>query len=280
LEENKGNIMFVGGGSKSTIKCLPNEDFPLLPAIPKDNKFTIHRNDLVSGIKSTIFSAAISNTKPEISSVYIYQEGKTITFVSTDSVRLAEKKMVAKKDDTFIPFILPLKTALEVLRVCEIDTTTQEVAISHNENQISFVFKDIQISSRLINGNFPDYRQIIPKTNTTEVVLLKQDLVGALKIANIFSDKFHKILFSIDPKQKQALLVSENPDIGKNETALSAAITGDRIDINFNQKNIVDCIGNIPQDSVALGFSGEGKPLIIRGVGDTSFTYLVAPLSS
>ncbi len=280
IEEEKGNILFTGGGNKAVIKCFPVDDFPTLPQKPKENEILIEKNNLLNGLKSVVFSAAISNIKPEISSVYMYPEGKTVVFVATDSVRLAEKKILTKNNQEFSSLILPLKTAMEIIKVCETDEETGDVLVYHNENQISFIFKNTHISSRLVSGNFPDYRQIIPKTNTTEVTTLKNDVLNALKIANAFSDKFHKVLFLAQTKQKQVSLISENPDVGRNETILDAVLEGEPIEIGFNQKHIIDCLGVIPQDSVTLGFSGQGKPLVIKGVGDTSFLYLIAPLST
>jgi DNA polymerase-3 subunit beta len=136
------------------------------------------------------------------------------------------------------------------------------------------------VVSRVIDGVFPDYRQIIPKGYATEAVVLKQDLLNALKISNIFSDKFNQIHLTIDPKGKIFQIQTKNSDVGENVTNVDAALTGDKVEINFNYRYISDCFQSIDADSVSLQFGGMNRPMVIRPVsGDQTFMYLAMPMN-
>jgi DNA polymerase-3 subunit beta len=224
------------------------------------------------------YSASISSIKQELSSVYIYHNDGKLIFVSTDSFRLAEKTLIIRdKIEDFEPILIPLSNIAEIIRVLEYVGGNIELNISNN--QISFVSDKIYLTSRLINGSFPDYKQIIPKEYTTEVVILKQDIVNTLKNTNVFSDKFNQVSFSINPAEKSFTVSSKNENVGEVTDAVDSAITGDSLNINFNHKYISDCFQSINQDSVSLEFAGLSKPMVVRGVGDPSFFYLVMPMN-
>ena len=151
--------------------------------------------------------------------------------------------------------------------------------VCFNKNQISFSSDGSYLTSRVIDGVFPDYRQIVPKEFTTEVVVLKQDLLNALKLSNVFSDKFNQVDLLIKPKEKIFELSSKNTDIGENKTYLDAVMSGDSVELSFNYKYFYDCFQSISTDSVSVKLNESSKPLVIGGASDNSFTYLIMPMN-
>jgi DNA polymerase-3 subunit beta len=151
--------------------------------------------------------------------------------------------------------------------------------VCFNKNQISFSSNGVYLTSRVIDGVFPDYRQIVPKNSETSATVLKQDLLNSLKISNIFSDKFNQINLKINPKEKVFELSSINNDIGENKTYLDAALTGENIELGFNYKYFLDCFQSINTDSMFIRFSGATSPITISPVGDSSFIYLIMPMN-
>jgi DNA polymerase III subunit beta len=274
LELVEGNLDVRATKSSTVIKSYPNEDFPIIPAVPNTAAFTVSAKNFTKGLKSVVYSASVSSIKPELASVYIYPNDGKMTFVATDSFRLAEKKVLEKKLKDFDPLLIPFRNALEIARI--LDDIGGDIDISVSKNQIGFTAGGIYVTSRLVDGSFPDYRQIIPKEFSTEAVVLKQDLLNTLKMSNVFSDKFNQVTFRVAPSQKKFTLETRNADVGENITALDAALSGDDIEVAFNHRYIVDCFQSIESDSISLSFSGPNKPLIIRGVSDPSFMYLVA----
>lgn len=277
LETSQGNIKISTPRNSSLIKTQSHEDFPSIPKATNTNSFSLHAGDFVKGLRSVWYSSSVSSIKPELSSVYIYCDGEFLVFVATDSFRLAEKRIKTKKNKEFGQILLPFKNIPDVIKILE--PINDEVEVNLDKNQISFTYKGIYLVSRVIDGVFPDYKQIIPKTTSTEVVVLKQDFVNSLKLSNIFSDKFNQINIKIDPQKKICEIKTKNNDIGENVTKLDSAITGEGIDINFNYKYIIDCFQSIDSDSVCLTFNGLNKPMIISPVSDTSFRYIVMPMN-
>ena len=151
--------------------------------------------------------------------------------------------------------------------------------IIFSKNQISLSTDNIYLTSRIIDGTFPDYKQIIPKEYSTEAIVLKADLLNALKLTNIFSDKFNQITLIIKPKEKLFELQAKNTDVGENKTQISASTSGEEIEVKFNLKYFIDCFQSIYQDSATIHLGGDNKPIIIRGASDISFTYLIMPMN-
>jgi DNA polymerase III subunit beta len=277
LQDIDGNLSISNKNTQTVIKGHQSEDFPTIPRVKDGKIYEINSPDLVKGLKSVWYSASLSNIKPELSSVYIHIKEEGLVFVATDSFRLAEKVVKFKKNSDFEQILIPFKNVADLLKI--INDERESLAINFTKNQISFEYKDIYIVSRVIEGVFPDYQQIIAKEFTTEVIVLKQDFINMLKISNIFSDNFNQINIKVSPKEKVLELKTKNSNIGENVNKLTATITGDEIEINFNHKYIIDCFQSIDSDSISLSFNGLNKPMVIRGISDKSFTYLVMPMN-
>ena len=262
--------------NRTTIKIHPHEDFPTLPTV-SGVEVNIPKSEFIRGVKMTAFSAAMSDIKPEISSVYVFAEKNTLLFAATDSFRLAEKKEVLHKPADFSPVIIPYKNINEIAKV--IEGMSGDLKVTMGENQISFSATGVYVTSRIISGSFPDYKQIIPKGFATEAVVLKQDILNVLKSANIFSDKFNQITFNVSPSKKIMECLSKNTDVGEFSGVLDAALSGDDVSISVNQRYFMDCLALIPQDSICIGMNGGNRPIVIRGVSDASFTYLLMPMN-
>ncbi len=276
LESTDGNLMIQAKKSKIKLKGQPYDDFPTIPRVTGTD-FEIESKKLLDGIKSVYYSSSPSDIKPEISSVYMYTNEDNLVFVSTDSFRLAEKKIKVKGLPEIQGILIPYKNIGEILRVFGEENTI--VKVSFNKNQISFAANNIYLTSRVIDGIFPDYRQIIPKTSATNAVVLKQDMLNALKISNIFSDKFNQVNLKVAPREKVFELSSNNNDIGENKTYLDAAVTGEGVELGFNYRYFLDCFQSITTDSLSIGLAGPASPITVMPVGDTSFTYLIMPMN-
>ncbi len=276
IEDKEGNLLIKTKKSQLKIKSQPHEDFPTIPIV-SGYSFEIESKKLLDGIKSVYYSSSVSDIKPEISSVFIYVNDNNLIFVSTDSFRLAEKKIKIKDLEDTMHILIPYKNIGEILKIFgEIEGV---IKVCFNKNQISFSSDNIYLTSRVIDGIFPDYRQIIPKEALTEVVVLKQDLLNALKLSNIFSDKFNQVNLKILPKEKILELSSANNDVGENKTDLDAVINGEKVELSFNYKYFLDCFQSINTDSISIKLSGGARPIIISPVSDLSFTYLIMPMN-
>lgn len=277
LETKENNLKITANKNSVVIKCLPHEDFPSIPRLENLKSIKIKSNDLISGFKSVWYSASNSNIKPELSSVYIYKDDSVLVFVSTDSFRLAEKKINTKVPDDFPQTLIPYKNVIEIIKLFE--DYKDEIEVIFDKNQMAFKVDDMYLVSRLIDGSFPDYKQIIPKTYNTAATVLKNDLINSIKTSNIFSDSLNKVKLKVDVKNKTLNIESKNNDVGESQEYINANTSGENIELNFNSKYINDCMQSIPSDSLVLDFGGTGKPLAISGATDKSFLYIVMPMN-
>jgi DNA polymerase-3 subunit beta len=259
------------------IQTLPPYDFPTLPIPDTSKVFLLPSKTLLQGIRAVSFSASTSSIKPELSSVYVTVLDKKCITVATDSFRLAEKSIPLTQVSQFDPILIPQKNIADILRILE--HMDEDVEVKVTNTQLSFISGSIFVTSRLVDGSYPDYKQILPKNPTTVLTCLKEEFLSILKKATLFSDSFHQVGFVIDPKKRQCTIQASNSEIGAFKEDLEVSVTGEPLTINFNHRYLMDCFQSITTDSISLSFSGLGKPLIVRGVSDSSFLYVVMPMN-
>ncbi|OHA19015.1 MAG: DNA polymerase III subunit beta [Candidatus Taylorbacteria bacterium RIFCSPHIGHO2_02_FULL_47_18] len=277
FHSTQGGLSVSGGNASAVLKVFPHEDFPKFSQ-PKESQNTIPTYLLASGLKSVLYSASQSSIRQELSSIYIFSEGNSVVFAATDSFRLAEKHVFPQKNISIHPTLLPAKNAAELLRiVSEIENESCTVASESGQ----FVMKSdgMVFTSRVIDGSFPDYKQIIPKEFTTTVTLLKDDLAKALQLASGLSEKSNQILITVPASGDEISLSVKNAEVGEGVSTLKSSRSGEAIEMSFNARYLIDVLGAITESSMSLMFSGVGKPLLITGAGSSGFRYIVMPMN-
>lgn len=277
LETEDDNLRVSTPKTSTLIKTLPTDDFPIIPVVTDGEIFTIDSGKFIEGLKAVWYAAAISSMKPELSSVYIYTKEDEIMFVATDSFRLAEKRVRGRGSRDFGHLLIPVRNIPEIIRILEL--AEGEVEVSVSKNQLSVSYENIYLVSRVIDGVFPDYKQLVPDGFKTEVTILKQDLINSLKLASIFSDKFNQLNIKVVPKEKLFQLKMKNSDIGESVNKIECSSTGEDIEINVAHKYLLESFQSISSESVSIQFNGLGRPVVIRGVSDKDFTYLMMPMN-
>lgn len=276
LEHTGDIVTLTSNTGKSSIKTVPYDDFPSIPFPENPKNRIVLPGILLKNLLTAISSCASTSTvRPELASIYINIEGGVLTAVATDSFRLAEKKVPLQNKGTQGKFLIPAKNALDIAQALPND----DIIISFDEHQCAFVSTSGMIVSRLTNAVYPDYRQIIPKESIVEATLLKKDFETALKQSSIFSDTFQKVKVSFDPKKNHLSLFAQNSDIGESAETLAARVSGSALDLSFNHRYLSAALPLTQAESITLTAAGVGRPLLIRGVGDTSLLYLVSPMN-
>jgi DNA polymerase-3 subunit beta len=261
----------------ASIKTTPHEDFPILPHVSASTSFTVKTADLARVIRSVVYCASTSAIKPELQSILLYAEGNKLIAAATDSFRLAEKTVTLRSGGSVPQLLIPARNATELFRILEINSGDTE--IYYNEHQISTHVGSVYYTSRLLDGAFPNYRQILPKSFSTEAVVLREDMLQALKSLSIFADKSSQVSFAVDKNAKTVTLSSRNPDVGEQISTLKATVSGESATMNFNGKYLADSVVPISGESVRLHANGPGKPLLVKDASDDSFFYLAMPMN-
>ena len=273
-----GELFKVGTEHASaSIKTLSHDDFPVLPRVSAEHSFKIKSGDFVRAIRSVAYCASLSAIKPELQSVLIYGEAGKLIAAATDSFRLAEKTVPLRGGGSVPELLIPARNAAELVRI--LDHVNAEIEIYYNDNQLSVQTDGIYYTSRLLDGSFPKYRQILPKTFTTEAVVLREDMAVALKSLSVFADKFAQVSLSLDTAKKSMFLSSRNPDVGEQVSTIKAAIQGESVSVSFNGRYLADSLQSVSGDSVRLHSNGPGKAMLIKDAGDESFLYLAMPMN-
>ncbi len=273
-----GNLIVESRGTKTLIKAIPHEEFPELGTGADSKGVNISREELMLGIQAVSYAASPSMIRPELGSVYVSMRPGSIVCAATDSFRLAEKTIQGVKSKSETELLIPLKHALELSHVLErIDT--DEISLSADDSQMSVSANGVRYVSRVVDGSFPNYKEIIPKAFETEATVLKNDFAEMLRKARVFSGNDQHVGFHVYPKRKIFSATARSAEVGEMSDSIDAAVSGEDLDINFHIGYLADCLSVIGSDSIVLGFAGAGKPLVIRGVSDPSFTYLVMPLN-
>jgi DNA polymerase-3 subunit beta len=277
LELKDGNVLVSTSSNNTLIKAFSADEFPSIPRIDTYKSIEMSPKILLKGFKSVVYSASVSSVKPELASVYVYKDDADLVFVSTDSFRLAEKRLKIKDSLDFPSVIIPAKNVTDIIR--SLESAVDDIKVIFDKNQIAFEGRDMYLMSRVIDATFPDYKNIIPKAFVTEVVVLKQDFMDSLKTSHIFADKFNLVNIKAIPSKKLFTISTRNSDVGEYVNSIDSSVTGEDVDINFNYKYISDCFQSIDADSLSLSIAGMNKPLVIRGVSDKSFLCLVMPMN-
>lgn len=277
LEVKNTVLEIVYGKNTHTIKLFPFEDFPYIPNISENaTKITIPVEKYVEGITHVSFAAAQSDLKPEIASVYVYGVENELVFVSTDSYRLAEKKIRLKGCET-MSLLIPNKLIPDFLKLLK--QFSGDVVFEFNKNTLLVKNETQVIHIRLIDGIFPNYRQIIPTSNTTTITTLKHDVQNLIRTLSLFTDRYNQVSLEMVPEEKGCKISTENGDIGSSQQFLEASIVGEPLTLSINIKYLSDVLGYLIKESIVFECTTTQRPIVVKSVSDGSFTYLIMPLS-
>src|SRR3989304_7205180 len=222
IELEGGIIKLENDGYKSSIKILPSEEFPLIPQTKKEKGFKISKEELKKTIGLTSFAAAVDESRPVLSGIYLSIKEDALTLAATDSYRLAEKKTKIKGKGN-AEVILPARGLMELSRILEGEG---DVEIFIDENQALFRTEDLEFTTRLIEGNFPDYKKIIPEASETKVKLNKDEFLNAIKAVSLFSrESTNSINLNVN-KKGEIEVSSPESQSGDSTAVVSAEVDG------------------------------------------------------
>lgn len=284
LEEKGGELLVECGNYKTKIKGESAKDFPLIPVIPKNSYYSCNSGELKKSLNSVVFSVSTSENRVELTGVLFSFNKDKLSLAATDSYRLAEKELVVNNfeitEDHAV--IVPAKTAQELLRVLSnIDEMaidgSPDVKIYLTENQILFTVDSVSLISRLINGHYPDYKQIIPSKNQTEVVVERAELVRAVKAAALFSKTGVNDVALMFVKNK-IIISAFSGASGESQIEIGAKISGSDNDITINYRYLVDGLNNIEGSVVKIDILNNTTPCLLKPEKDNSYLYIVMPI--
>lgn len=283
LEKKENDLLVSVQNNKSKIKGFSADEFPIIPEVKGEN-ISVSSIDFCQALNQVVDVASPSVARPEISGIYFSFQKNIIKIVGTDSFRLAEQKMFLKNSlSQNYSFILPQQAAKEVINI--FGQKNGDLKIYFSPNQVLFEFlmpetshPQVQLISRLIEGNYPDYETIIPQKTSTQVQIQRGELLNQIKSASLFSGKSSEIVFSADPKKGQVEITSQNQDLGEYQASVDAKVKGKEIGASFNHRFLSEGLMKIKSPEVFFELTEEDGPAIVKPKNEENFLYIAMPI--
>lgn len=273
------NLHIKSGKYTSIINGVIADDFPELPTINEKSsiQYSVKTEDFKQAVSQTIITTSNDSTRPVLTGVYWHSFEGDLILAATDGYRLSERHLVKTTSD--VAAIIPTQTLQEVLRTITDDG--EEVDILFDETQVRFRINDAEIISRLIDGNFPDYRQLVPKKSDTVVTISKSDFVQITKISGLFArESGGSVTLTADQENKSLSIHSIASQLGENTSEAAAEVEGEG-QITLNSRYLTEALAVLEGETVTFSFSGKLAPSVIKSNDkDTNYYHIIMPLKS
>ncbi|MBU2523962.1 DNA polymerase III subunit beta [Patescibacteria group bacterium] len=279
LEINEASgetITIKSKSSQSKIKGISPDEFPIIPKIEKLGKFSIDAKILLGMINKTAFAASNNLARPVLSGVFFDLQADVFKMVATDSYRLSETKfeLIDKIKDP-LSCIIPARTILELGKIL-MKAEDENVDITFAKNQVMFNVGNIELTSRLIEGSFPDYEKIIPSEIKSNIKLKREDFILAVKKVNLFVPDNN--CAKIDVDEKKMVLHTDETQVGEGTVDLEGELTGESNNIALNSQYLLDILQVLDEDDVSFEMNDKLSPVIVKAIDKKDFIHIIMPL--
>ena len=277
------SLKIIAGDFKGSIKCMAPEEFPLIPKVSKNFSVKINRASGEEAISRVIFAAAKNDPRQELNGVFVSLHEEKATLAATDSFRLAEVKLPLEGRSSGEPkeIIIPGRTMDELMRVLHEEEAkeSQSFTFSLDETQALFEVGGVEIISRLVDGKYPDYQQIIPAKFSTTARVSREKLITTIKTVSLFSHTgLHEITMKLEPQESAILCSAKSDQLGEGAGEVGAELQGDSQQAVFNHHYLLDGLHAFKSEEIELSLVDGNSPAIIKSQGDQTYLYLVMPI--
>jgi len=280
LTTNGAKLHIKADTSSSTINGVDDEEFPELPVIDdkKAVSYSIASDDFKQSVAQTVIAASSDSTRPILTGVYWHSFENNLYLAATDGYRLTERRIVDTASDVIA--VIPITSLQEAIRTLRDDTS--EVEILFDETQVTFRLAEVEITSRLIDGNFPDYRQLIPATSDSSFTINRSELMRTIKIASLFArESGGGITLTLDTDAAKLTIHSIASEVGENSSEVNVTSTGVSASVSLNSRYLIDALNAVTSNEVNFGFSGKLAPCVLtEAVKDPVYKHIIMPLKS
>ena len=270
---------------EANIKGIDAQEFPIIPTVEDgENAIRLQPEDLRQMIDQVVFAAATDESRPILTGVLARFDGERLTMAAADGFRLSVRSAPLRQPiDQPIEVIIPARALGELARISADQQDPVDVLITPARNQILFHMQDVDLVSQLIEGRFPDYRQIIPPSFTSRTVLDASGFLKAARVSHLFArDAANIVRVEIVPGDQlqpgQLTLAATSAELGDNVSQLDAMVEGSEIEIAFNAKYLIEVLSVIDTSQVALETTSASSPGVLRPVGDNDFVHVIMPM--
>ena len=283
LQSSSDQLKISTANFSGVLNGIAATEFPTIP-LSSEKSIAVNGLLLQQSLPEISFAAAVDEARPILTGILTQIKDSTLELVATDGFRLAHKKVPLPKNTTVsFKALIPRRTLEEAVRLMHEELkgdSEQEITIatSENQNQMILNLGQTQLSSRLIEGNFPVWEKIVPQTFVTTILINRTDLIKAIKLASVFARDAANIV-KLNVKEHKIIVSSEARELGQQETELEATVEGEKdLPVAFNNKYLLDALSNCDSKEVTIKFSGSLSPALIIPSDQVGLEYVVMPI--
>jgi len=284
-EDTLVSLTSVSG--KYQVRGMGAEEFPELPTVEDGQVAHLPVDALIEGLRGALFSTSADETKQVLTGVHISAEAEGLEFAATDGHRLAVVQTIDPEsedgeeaaEDLKFNVTVPGKALRELERMLMLNATSGAVAVRFDPGQLVFEWANQRLTSRLLEGQYPNYRQLIPRQFSRQMTVDRRSFSGALERIAVIADQRNSIVkLSLDNATQDLVLSVDAQDVGNGREAIAAQISGEDLDIAFNVKYLVEGLKALNTQDVQMQFNTSTSPSILTPLGGMKMTYLVMPV--
>ncbi len=279
-QDDQGPVTLASGQARFVLQALGAHEFPALEADDLPHSFEMACGELRHLLEKTRFAVSTEEIRYYLNGIYFHRmslgEKQVLRAVATDGHRLAQMEAPLPAGAEDIPgVIIPRKTVHELHRL--LDSGEEKVAIALSDKKIRFSVGDVTLTSKLVDGTFPDYVRVIPQTNDKHLEVTNQEFAAAVdRVATLSTEKGRAVKLSLSPGR--LVLSVNNPDSGSAEEALAVAYEGDPLEIGFNARYLLDIAAQIEGERAHFQLKDPGSPALVRDSGDEAALFVLMPM--
>ena len=281
IEEKNKKVTVTTDNYEAVFQGQDPKEFPIIPQVNKDaERIAVNFDVFRDALENVIVAAQYSDIRPEISGVYFECASEGSVLAATDGFRLAEQKLGSNDVQTKserLSIIIPLKTATELLKTFK---GQSDVLIFLEPNQIILSTQNERVVSRLIDGSFPEYRAVIPKNPSHEVVVERQELINAVRLASSFSGRANDIILRVGDGKKFLEVYAADSSLGESSYKVPMKLTGEQFSIVFNWRYLLDGLKIFSGTEILLGINSPDRPALLHNQKEPHLIYVVMPIKS
>jgi DNA polymerase-3 subunit beta len=271
-------VRIACGIHRTNIHGIDAVEFPPLPSRDADTTVELDSAQLESAIDQTALAASADEARPVLTGVLVSLGADQLTLAATDGHRLAVRTLpIEAGPATPLSVIVPARHLSEVGRAINAGRPSVAITLSTARNQLFFTMRDVEISSRLIEGNYPNYAQVIPAESATTVSVPAASLLHETRTAAVLAKDAANVV-RLTTHEGTLTLMTQTAEVGDDEAPMPAEVSGDDVQIAFNAKYVLDALGVVDAERVQLGFNGPLSPGVIRPLGRDDYIYIVMPV--
>lgn len=261
---------------KSMINGISAEDYPVMPAIADGKTWKVPGKLLKQSLQQVVVAASSDEARPVLTGVYWHTHEGKLYIVATDSYRLAEKSLISI--DQEVDLLIPASALQDLLRI--LGDFEDDVVVTHDEQQVLFKVGDVELVTRLIEGKYPDYRKLIPRSFASDATLKRTELVNITKVSSLFArESAGSVTINLDAEEQQVSIRSIASQIGENTASATATITNEGT-ITLNSRYILDALHALSGENVQIAFNGKLEPCILTDPSADDYLHVIMPLKS